>query len=42
MAGHDTLLNVKYNWSIDDLMDSHELLDIQQEREREQAERLRR
>ena len=36
MAGLDTLTNVKYHWTIDDLMDAHEALDIKQEAEERQ------
>ena len=39
MAGLDTLTNVKYNWTIDDLFDSHEALDIKYEKEKEQFNR---
>jgi len=31
MAGHGSLLEIKKLWSIDDLMDAHEALDIQEE-----------
>lgn len=38
MAGHDSLLNVKYRWTIDDLLDSHEALDIKEEMEQHAME----
>ena len=41
LAGLDTLTNVKYSWSIDDLMDSHEALDIQHETEQAAYERAK-
>lgn len=31
MAGLDTLTNVKYKWELEDLLDSHEALDIQED-----------
>jgi len=33
MAGLDTLHNVEINWSIDDVEDAHEALDIKAEAE---------
>jgi hypothetical protein len=37
----DSLTNVKYKWTIDDLMDSHEALDIQAELQRAAMERAK-
>jgi hypothetical protein len=34
MAGYGTLEEVKYKWSIDDIFDSLEILDIIEENER--------
>lgn len=39
MAGLDTLTNVREAWTIDDLYDAHEALDIKEEVEREAYER---
>lgn len=41
MAGHGSLIEIKHKWTIDDLMDSHEALDIQEEIERHHAEMAR-
>ena len=38
MAGLDTLTNVKHHWTIDDLYDAHEALDIKEEMEAEMME----
>lgn len=38
MAGMATLLQVKKEWTIDDLWDAHELLDIKDEAEAAQLE----
>lgn len=38
MAGLDTLTNVKNVWTIDDLHDAHEALDIKEEMETELME----
>lgn len=35
----DTMTNIQQNWSIDDLMDAHEALDIKYEAERQAMER---
>lgn len=39
LAGHDTLVNVKYAWTIDDLFDAHEALDIQEEARKHEEKR---
>lgn len=39
MAGLDTLTNVRDLWSIDDLLDAHEALDIKDEIERSAVEK---
>jgi hypothetical protein len=33
LAGLDTLTNIELNWSIDDVFDAHEALDIKNEQE---------
>ena len=38
MAGLGTLSNVKNTWTIDDLLDSHEALDIKEEMEQDAME----
>lgn len=42
LAQLDTLVNVKYHWTIDDLMDAHEVLDIKEESERRHMEQAKR
>lgn len=39
IAGYGTLHEVKHLWTIDDLMDAHEALDIKEEAERYYSER---
>lgn len=41
MAGLDTLINIETKWSLDDLMDGHEALDVKSEIERHYAERYK-
>lgn len=41
LAKLDTLTNVKFNWTIDDLFDAHEALDIKDEAERFAMERAK-
>ena len=42
MAGYDTLINVQTAWNLDDLLDAHEVLDIQQEVEAQAMEDAKR
>jgi ABC-type uncharacterized transport system substrate-binding protein len=41
IAGYDTLSEVKYSWNIDDLFDSHELLDMKEEQDRRKENGVR-
>lgn len=41
-AKYGTLTEVHEHWSIDDLFDAHEVLDVQAEAEAHQAERMKR
>lgn len=41
MAGLGTLMEVRYQWTIDDIFDAHEALDIREEAERKAIERTR-
>ena len=41
LSGLDTLTNVKYNWSLEDLLQAHEALDIKEELEAAAFERAK-
>ena len=41
LAGHGTLIEVQEHWSLDDLVDCHEALDIRAEIEKEEAEKAK-
>lgn len=41
MAGHGTLLEVRYKWTFDDLLDSHEVLDLEYALQRHMMEKNR-
>ena len=42
MAQYGSLIEVQTQWSIDDLFDAHEALDVKAEMEAQEAERIRR